>query len=878
MQNSLRQQPHHKPIQGLLVTCFRDINLLLCAGKSSSFRSYGRLNVFRICKQRASARKVEHETGIASARLLMEAGSDSAESLERISTDREDPEKDAIRENARESGIPRLSQIPENQGILKSTQSGEIAHMDSQPPSNLQLPTNIRGKAEMAEGNNTTSRISTLISQNTTKTSRRVSFAPDVTLHSFESVPERKSVFREPRRRISEPMVTSTQNDDIKESIDPDGSLMELTEPVRVGYTKNDRIEVENYTPVFSQEDSMDITQLFSKHSKSVEGEKTMDFTAIHSQSNGSNVNNDTIEFLKRDSNNDQQHHSDMSFTTVNVHQTPKKGNASPVEHWKRQKLNEDNEFSIRKVADTEEGVGLVNSDNTENQDEDEDMELTLNERMSPIKLKTVDSGIIIPSKPKTQVSYSLDEFLDQTGVTFIIDTNLIEQRSTSITFDMTALEKIKKFRINHVYSTLYVQVPILEMNAFICKELLRRISQSKTQFEDLNKQISSSVPPPLLFNEYFNSSEEVKPLMDQQIHLVKSYSKCQAKKLWYEWRIQHLSGIKTVLLENLQTLEESCDKLNEKLLQIQDIKFRAEQLRDSIRREIKLLKELPPDIYKMKANLTDKVKVESLRQELKSSMVAIGDSNSLVNKIHSIEERISEVKVKLVKIKKEMKEMHQNISHKSQHPVYSQYHVSKLRSILEVLGIMSGVQFVKLHKSDLTIKFDALKPPIEVTVRLGATEANLNSLLTIEGYYKTDGVFKYLFNFLIDSSKYVDSKDSLVVIINCIRESIPVIKQYTLLKMLFPVQLVEKDDSRYVSLQIEDCDIKSNNIVQYELLLQDLITAVVDIRSKVFLKAYVRRTQKTSFSNLSARFLRKASKVLPWISQDRCEVVFSET
>lgn len=87
-------------------------------------------------------------------------------------------------------------------GILKQNQSSQMTSSFLENPG-VRIPTRIITKKEVLDGSNTTSRINTSNLQSMVK--RRVSFAPDVTLHSFTFVPEQNNEIKEPRRRKLQP-------------------------------------------------------------------------------------------------------------------------------------------------------------------------------------------------------------------------------------------------------------------------------------------------------------------------------------------------------------------------------------------------------------------------------------------------------------------------------------------------------------------------------------------------------------------------------------------------------------------------------------------------------------------------------------------------
>lgn len=787
---------------------------------------------------------------------------------------------DTYRKNNTVTGVP-------TKGILKSSQNSESLAPASQPPlmavvvpANVQLPTHLLSRSDILDGNNTTSRINTLNLQN--KGNRRVSFAPDVTLHSFDFIPEQQVNLREPRRKAQDTLVTSTQIDEVDKDAEPVGFASGIDE---------------TYKPVFDREVSMDITQLFSKHSVSPEAattrDETMDFTNVQTSARTANepeekIRDETMEFtniinhkgIERDDLVAAENGNTMEITSIHGAQDPtnaaismqrtpntkKSEDNSPAPNQsKRRKLNENKDY-ISPIKNTQNYDEMSNSGS-----EDQDMELSSMEKMSPIKLngmKTLTGNL---ENEEDNVSYSLKEFIEQTGVSFLIDTDLIDKKNKSVIFPLVDRFQADKFRINQLYNALYLDTPILEMNAFICNELVRRISQSKKQFDDLERQVSTSIPPPLLFSEYFHSNKEMRELLNQQIQLVKSYAKLEAKNSWYEWRIQHLNGIQNVLMENLVLLKEEYEKVNQELLKARNTKIQAEKLRDSIRREIKLLKELPSDSYQKETNLIDKVKLETLRQVLVLNRTSLTNSQDLVKEYNSLQSEMCKKSHQLEELKKEIFLLRQINAKKGK---YRDYDTFRLRKNLEILGIISGVEFVKFNGTELTIKTSSLNPPLEVSIDLAFTNGPLIQL--IEPLH-IDEFLKYYFDQIAQKLKSINSHDFLAHFLIEIRKAIPLIKEYNLLKLMFPIILLRNANGKCSSLTIKDFDLKSNSKVTYHLPLEDFVTAVLEKDSKISMTATVVNSENISIPMLSSRFFKRAAKIFPWINENRVNILFNE-
>mgnify|MGYP001290472353 CR=1 FL=1 len=714
-------------------------------------------------------------------------------------------------------------------GILKSIQQPE-----SLPPSqtagsqsliagNIQLPQRGLSKADVLDGNNTTSRIDTLSLQE--RSNRRVSFAPDVTLHSFDFVPETRTSFREPRRKATDLVVTSTQQENSDEEDGVTSQSMDLTSPVA--------ISTQPYMPVFDQEVSMEITQLFAKHDEPQEKEETMDFTGIPVPVAK------TVENVENGENT-------MELTAIHDSEKGPEIPATPPSS-KRRKLNPEPRSPMHESSD------------------DQDMELSMMERMSPIKLK--------PTEPQVETveSHSLREFIDETGVSFMIDTDLIDKRRNPITFKTIDSSQREKFRINQLLYALYLDTPVLEMNAFICKELLRRITQSKKQFDDLDEQVSSAQSQPLLFTEYFTSSQEMRQLMNQQLQLVKSYSKLEAKKSWYEWRTQHLNGIKTVLHENLLLLEEDRAKVRKSLNRVQDLKVKAQNLRNSIKKEIARLKENNTDDYQEEPSLNERVNLETLKQELASYSLNINNRQELTKKDEQLKEEIERKKEQLFDLKEQLTILSQKHNMRLEKKNFTEYDVVKCRNKLQLLSIISGVEFVRYQNTELTIGFPYIASSLQISVDLSNLNAgNLYSYEVIQPA-ETALLFKYCYRSTLRNVLEMPSKHPLSLVALGAKSSIAIIKELHMLKLLFPVQLQHKE--KEILLEIMDYDLRSSTKAIYDVALTDFVRGFVEGESEITVKATVIENGHLLASTIPITFVKKVARILPWFDESRVKI-----
>ncbi|EDO19425.1 hypothetical protein Kpol_1002p72 [Vanderwaltozyma polyspora DSM 70294] len=844
------------------------------------------------------------------------------------------------------------SQLPNDKGIdqpakgiLKSDKGnngGELTS-DGVVTGSINLPLFPLTKSDVLEGNNTTSRINTINLQN--KINRRVSFAPDVTLHSFDFVPEQNRKQREPRRKVvSEPVNEPIGNDDGNSRDEALVTSTQREDKVTEGeiingeQKKND--DIEDILNEDLEDDSMDITQLFNKHgskqtddqfnepnelsklnetmeltkiivplkSNTDEQNETMEMTEIQvPQIVDSSQPMDVTEIYQKTQSMDMLENNDgetLEFTEIKVPKLTIKNDKDGRIKPKRRKLSVDGSYKASNEELPENTVEPEDQENFGLEISDDEMELTQMERMSPIKLrnltgtstqtntesdkekdKTNDKELVISQKTSPFVegtndkefqSYSIKEFLKEINISFKIDNEVGNSDESTLNFTLIDPAQITGIRINQLYNTYYVDIPILEMNTFISKELLRRISQSKVLFEDLEERVIKESPP-LLFREYFSSEAEIKNIAKSQLQLVKKYSSLEAKKAWYEWRIQHLVGIKNVLIENLSILKEEFEKVNTDLENIQEIKNKVESLKDRIRQEIKLIRELPPDYYQNHPNLKDKLRLEQLKQELVSHSVKIGQIKELQNKRNDVLTKISKTKESLSQTKLEL-ENSNRAQRLDSH--FSEFELNRLKNRFSMFQTLSGIEFVSLKKSTLIVKSPIEEFP-EIVIDLSKIGKTKDIRKAVKLTSSNENEFYHYFFTLLLANVTVRNGDNflhtLSELIKELNSSRLLLAQYKSLEMLFPVSFVQSNDKlKTTAIEITDYDIRTNSKVKFYLSVKDFINLGLYNFGKLFISVKILRGESISKDDLFMRITKKINKLIPWINENSINIVIS--
>ncbi|KOG99427.1 kinetochore-microtubule binding complex subunit SPC105 [Saccharomyces eubayanus] len=883
-------------------------------------------------------------------------------------------------------------------GILKQNSNSQMT-ANFLESSGIRIPTRIMTKKDVLDGNNTTSRINTSNLQS--KANRRVSFAPDVTLHSFTFVPEQSNEAKEPRRRKptnnsptkkfsqDDPFVTSTQIDDVRRqetdvNEDAEASGMEFTEPLlttrdfnKVSQDDLTSMEMTDIFPQSMRPEGPDIGGNMNESSQQVDEaenirEETMELTGIHYVHNLGDTLEETDEgepieltayetnpFISnsavKSSNHDldksdgeekgapkpenqmnssqpmemtEVFHSDiqgdvdtsddgneMELTQIQTrsnHRSPRSHNEelSYKKHMatpnKRRKLDAVSHYAVSVTTPDKDGA--------------DENDLEMMEKMSPITFSDVDNKVGTKShRPPTTESdvknvdieinnvypkdaegknedgnkvpelieppetdkrtqadmvfptqdYSLREFIDEVGVGFL-DTKLIDDLDKTVNFPLNRSNLTETQRIENAFSAYYIDIPILEVEAFRCKELWRSVNESKNKFKDFEAQIDQSHPP-LLLQEYFSSSNEIKQLMRDQLQLVKGYSKLEAAMEWYEWRKKQLNGLELVLAENLSILKGECDKLNEELGKVNAIKDKIRKLNESITEEIRSLKNSPSGSYK--PTLMNRIKIEAFKRELIKHSISLRSSDDLTQEMRSIKLTIANKSRDLLTLRNEVAAIDKKMDKRI---LFTRFDIPKLRDSLKILESLTGVRFLKFSKATLSVEFLQLDN-LRVDVNLTTLRNDPIKSMNVINDNKADSTSYYFFRILLQSVEPGDQENVFSNLFIAMKKWSPLLKYIKLLKLLFPVKIVESEHHEAL-LQFKDYDRRNKNAVFYCISLSSFAQGIFSENGQIPVKVRITSQQDYSPSRdvLSDRIIHKISGILPSFTKSRIHLEFT--
>lgn len=226
----------------------------------------------------------------------------------------------------------------------------------------------------------------------------------------------------------------------------------------------------------------------------------------------------------------------------------------------------------------------------------------------------------------------TLSDFLKDVGIQFYDDLDIGVDPANRISVNLSSLdpELIDYYKAN-------CKLPLLEVLELSCRELTTKISQEKSQYEDIK---NSALPESQnFFKEYYSSSFPEQLKLRSHIQLIKEYSRQQAKQVWYEWRIKLMENVLADLNANLQLLESDKAALLENIAIIDGsfdaIREQHAQLKSELAATLQVHERLNGfDVSQIKDFRTRLVEIN---EELSQHQKKIAESNAALDEINSV-------------------------------------------------------------------------------------------------------------------------------------------------------------------------------------------------------------------------------------------------
>lgn len=495
-------------------------------------------------------------------------------------------------------------------------------------------------------------------------------------------------------------------------------------------------------------------------------------------------------------------------------------------------------------------------------------------ERMSPIRYEEFNDNNIVDQAPPSVDHISLTKFLNDIQSNFVQETNNLKRDVNPISIQSTlssnTIDVTKKAQL---FTALYSDIPWFQMNTFMCKELITMSNKSQQVFDDLKRQISnSSIPTPLLIQEYYNSSTSKKEEINKNLRVLKSYSYLEARKTWYKWQLSNLDNVKLILNENLDLLKERQKNIHGKITKIKDVDRDTQALKASIKQDILKCK------HRLKLNdnnelsLDNKIKLAKMKKYMELQKVNLKELPGLMKTKDELTRKVAEMKENLTQLQESAEHINATMLKRNQ------ITHNKLQNKLVLLQNITSVKFIKVTEDTVTFSIPMF-PPLVFSIKLTETCGEFISK-TLENL--TDPFSKIIFEnyFKTNYNPKTLVKEVMTPLIIGIRDLVPVIRQFSLLRTIFITHIrnVSEDGECVQVIELKQYDWSTETTVRYHIPIMSFKQFIESTSEHILIiKAFVEiGKQSLSTSELEAMFSIQTRHVIPVLKKDNIKVVLN--
>ncbi|TIA88114.1 hypothetical protein E3P99_02751 [Wallemia hederae] len=214
-------------------------------------------------------------------------------------------------------------------------------------------------------------------------------------------------------------------------------------------------------------------------------------------------------------------------------------------------------------------------------------------------------------SSVEAPVQISLNDFLDLTDMKFLDGISTIKRRSTVGIGGLSGLKTPTHQPSSLDYLRAHtVTGPKLEMMYWCCHELKRYISEGIEALNSYEREVDNENPPVIV--DYLLASEDMRVRIEAQLKIVKNNSRLDAKRVWYGWRKELVSGHLESLNDSFKSLEKDQVTLQETRAALGDRMPQLHSLKEKLETELRREREIVRDLASC-----DKAEVEGLREAI---------------------------------------------------------------------------------------------------------------------------------------------------------------------------------------------------------------------------------------------------------------------
>lgn len=321
-------------------------------------------------------------------------------------------------------------------------------------------------------------------------------------------------------------------------------------------------------------------------------------------------------------------------------------------------------------------------------------------------------------SSDSSYIAVSLSEFFKDANIKFLdyIDSSNLELK-------MGRPLKFFEEATIYDYSKAVQLLPNLEFALHSCNELKKDITNSREEFEELEKDILEDNPQ--IIREYYDSNEVVKSTLRDRFQFIKTYTRSEARNTWYTWNIQNSQSLKDKYEDNNNYLKSEMEKLD-------SISQKLHNERNELEAQKKLLKK-KLNIVKNKAEKYNSIEQEKVVEKKDKLIKRTYDAIKLFQQLQSIKDKTNkmneELKVKSIE-EESLKETVESISKEvEKNKIISIEDCKDLREKFEHIQTFSGVKFISFTSNSI-LKLSLFNDNVTLEMNLEDLSANEGGII----------------------------------------------------------------------------------------------------------------------------------------------------
>ncbi|KAG0670471.1 hypothetical protein C6P45_002375 [Maudiozyma exigua] len=481
-------------------------------------------------------------------------------------------------------------------------------------------------------------------------------------------------------------------------------------------------------------------------------------------------------------------------------------------------------------------------------------------EKMSPIRVPEYND--FNRESGNSPLKYSLKSFIQEIDVGFLSDLKILKQDVKPVKFPLIPPNEDSMFKAQRLYDALYNDIPVIQMNIFIIKELLSLSTQSSKSFDHLDDHIRESTNPPLLLLDYFNSDERTKETMKEQLQLIKYFAKIIARKSFSEWYLSQLKNLKNVLIENETFLEQEYQHIRNTLKEIDTVHNNIVKIKKLLTTELQSLKSDSDKDHSDEFSLNQRIRLIALKQELEKNKLS-------VEKYSELQEREKKISDEIILNESKLKTLRNDIS-----SVVTQIgdikegdsETDNSNSSLKLLEQITGIEIIGYELTTIKVRIQDIPNGI---FRINFSK-DASDIITIDK--SSNKLLPYVINSVVEDSKTDNSTtiiDTVCKIISKLKNRGKVLKEFEFLNSVFLTKISHNNN-----IQIFDYNLLLSDELVLEISIDRFIEAMISPDIHLTFTAQVAEGQSISASEIMARITAKTQKILPWFNDNRVTLI----